>query len=254
MIMVASLATTFYAYWLAPKKGLSQVVVLDMSIVGTLAGVIGARLFHVFVEYPAYYWADPIRVFYFWQGGFVGYGAFIGVTAGVLGYLKFRKLSVIDYADLLALGAPLIVLFIRIGCIGAGCCYGTPTDFPLYFTFTNPASDAGRDFPGVHLHATQLYDLLNAAFIFLTVNYIDAKGLRRFKGQLTLLFFMMYAFFRFLIEFLRGDTDRGVYFNGLISTSQITGLVIIAVCIPLYIYLYKKYPLKRSLSSSDQNP
>lgn len=238
MVMVASLATTFYAYFRAPGKGLSQIVILDISIVSTLGGIIGARLFHIFAEAPAYYWEHPSYVFHFWQGGFVGYGAFIGIAVGAIATLKIKKLPILPYADLLALGCPLIIFLVRVGCIGAGCCYGKPTDFFLHLVFHNPASDAGSDFPGQALHATQIYDMLNATIVFIVIHLVDRR--KKFEGQVTLLFLMLYAFFRFWIEFLRGDEDRGVYFGGAVSTSQVTGVVIIAVCLGLYYKLKKK--------------
>ena len=241
MVMVASLAAAFYIYYQAPKKGLSQIVVLDLAMVGTIVGIIGARLFHVFVEAPGYYWEHPTYVFHFWRGGFVGYGVFIGILLGVIGYLKIRKLPILKYCDLIALGCPLIVFFVRIGCLGAGCCYGTPTDFFIHLTFTNPSSDGGRDFPGVALHATQIYDMINAIITFGVVHWVDKR--KKFQGQVMITFFMTYAFFRFWIEFLRGDEDRGVYFGGVVSTSQITGAVFILFGFILYRYWKKKYPV-----------
>jgi phosphatidylglycerol:prolipoprotein diacylglycerol transferase len=238
MIMLASLACTFYVYWLAGRRGYSQIAILDIAIFGTIFGFIGARLFHILVEAPSYYAQDLWRVFYVWQGGFVGYGVFIGVTLSALAYLKIRKLPILDYVDLIALGCPLIIFIVRIGCIGAGCCYGKPTDFFFHLTFTDPASDAARQFAGQHLHATQIYDMLNAAFTFTLIHLVDRR--KQFKGQVALVFFMSYAFFRFWIEFLRGDADRGLYFNNSISTSQITGIVIIALCSILYLVLSKK--------------
>lgn len=238
MVMVASLTTTFYCYWQAKKKGMSQVAILDISLLGTLCGVMGARLFHIFFEAPWYYWEHPSYVFHFWQGGFVGYGVFIGITVSTLCYLKLKKLPVLDYADLIALGCPLIILLVRVGCLGAGCCYGKPTDFFLHLTFNNPASDAGHDFRGVALHATQIYDMLNAMFTFVVIHIVDRY--RKFRGQVMIVFFLSYAFFRFCIEYLRGDEDRGVYLDGWLSTSQITGIVIWVVGGLLYWQLSKK--------------
>ncbi len=242
MIMVASLAATFYSYWRAPAKGMSQIAVLDISLFGTLAGVIGARVLHIIAEYPAYYIADPIRVFYFWQGGFVGYGAFFGILISTVVYLRVKKLPILPYVDLMALGCPLIIFMVRVGCVGAGCCYGKPTDFPIHLIFNNPASDAGRDFPGIALHATQIYDMINAMINFGVLYVVDKR--KKFHGQIVLLFFMMYALGRFLIEFLRGDSDRGIFFGGLVSTSQIIGILIFLVAIPVYFLLKKKYPVK----------
>lgn len=94
MLMVASLAATFYAYYRASKKGLSQVVVLDLGIIGTIAGVVGSRLFHVFVEEPHYYWEHPTHIYQIWRGGFVSYGAIILIGVSWYIYLKKRKLPV----------------------------------------------------------------------------------------------------------------------------------------------------------------
>lgn len=227
MIMVGSLAATFYIYWQAGQKKMSQIAMLDIGMIGTVTGVVGARIFHILAEAPAYYWEKPVRVFYFWQGGFVGYGAFLGILIGGLAYLRMRKLPVLQYADLIALGAPLIVFFVRIGCVGAGCCYGKPTDFFFHLVFDNLASEASQQFRGVPLHATQIYDMLNAVVTFVLVHWLYKR--KKFDGQILLAFFMSYAFFRFLIEFLRGDLDRGVYFNGLLSTSQFTSAVFLVL-------------------------
>lgn len=265
MVMLGILAATFFLYHKAPKLGLSQVAALDFGMVGGIFGILGARLFHVFVEdfdvgyrnslitawfdgNPAivktfwYYWHDPMRVLEFWRGGFVSYGAYIGGTIAVLTYLKLRKLSLLDYADFVALSIPLLVIFIRIGCLGAGCCYGKPTDFFIHLTFTNPSSDAGSRFPGVHLHATQLYDLLNGVFLFIYLNWLYPR--RRFRGQVFLSFFILYSFFRGVIEFLRGDADRGLYLGGALSTAQITGLSFIVVGGILFFVLRRLTPIQ----------
>ncbi len=237
MLMVASLAATFYAYFRAPGKGLSQVAVLDLGIIGTLAGIIGGRLFHVFVEEPRFYWEHPSYVYQIWRGGFVSYGAVIGITIAFYSYLKIKKLDIWNYGDLAALIIPILNFCVRIGCLGAGCCYGKPTDFFIHLTFTNRSSDAGYKFYGIPLHATQVYDMLvNGVLLFLILNWIDAH--RKFKGQVIASFFIIYGFFRGMIEFLRGDLDRGVY-GGIISTAQITGIVSISFGIFLYYHCKK---------------
>jgi len=238
-VMVGVLVTTFYLYFRAPKLGFSQVVVLDVGIVGAIFGILGARIFHVFFEYFWFYKEDPMRFFEFWRGGFVSFGAYIGGTAAVLIYLKYRKLNVLKYADFVATAIPFLILFIRIGCLGAGCCYGKPTDFFIHLVFDHhPASDAGSKFPGIALHATQVYDMINAVIIFLTLQWRYTR--KKFDGEIALLLFIMYSFIRGLIEFMRGDLDRGVYFDGLVSTGQFTGLVFISICVALYVYLLRK--------------
>jgi len=238
MLMLASLSAVFYAYYKAPKKNLSQNIVLDLGIVGTVAGVVGARLFHVLWMSPKKYWDDPVQIFHFWQGGFVSFGAIILIGLSFFIYLKIRKVDLWKYMDLMAFGFPLVVFFVRLGCLGAGCCYGKPTDFFLHLTFHDPAGDAGRRFPGVPLHASQVYGMLNGLLLFAILNWIDRR--KNFDGQIISSFLILYGVTRGLQEFLRGDVIRGLYFGGTVSTGQILSLVSIIFGIFLYRFLSRR--------------
>ncbi len=235
MLMLASLAATFYAYYRAPSKNLSQTVVLDLGIIGTIAAIVGGRLFHVFVEEPRFYWAHPERIYQIWNGGFVSYGAIILMGICWFIYLKKRKLNVLKYLDLTALIYPIVIFFVRVGCLGAGCCYGKPTDFFIHLTFKS--GDAGFKYFGIPLHATQAYAIGNAIFLFIVLNLIDRK--KKFDGQIVSTFLILYGLLRGLFEeVLRGDVDRGLYLNGLISTGQVMSLL--AFLFGLWMYQYCK--------------
>src|SRR3989338_8299226 len=92
MLMMASLVATGFAYLMAPRNKLSQIIILDLGILGTIAAIIGGRLFHVFVEEFGYYLQHPSHIYQIWRGGFVSYGAFIGLGVAWALYLKtFRK-------------------------------------------------------------------------------------------------------------------------------------------------------------------
>ena len=43
-----------------------------------------------------------------------------------------------------------------------------------------------------------------------------------------------------IIEFFRGDTDRGMWFGGYVSTGQITGGIVFLVALAVFIYLRKR--------------
>ncbi|MBU4484058.1 prolipoprotein diacylglyceryl transferase [bacterium] len=219
MVMIATLVGTYIATKMAEKKGLEPVIILDLGIFGIIAGVLGSRIFHILVEAPAYYWEDPIRVFYFWQGGFVSLGAYIGAGLSWLVYLKVRKKSVLDYINNTVFAVPVVIFFVRLGCLLNGCCYGKPTDFFVHLIFTNPASTAAHYYPGIPLHATQFYNMLNAIVLWAIMWVIHKKV--KMKGKFLVTFFLYYGFSRFMIEFLRGDTDRGMWFGGNISSGQI---------------------------------
>lgn len=245
MVMVAALSATFYAYHLAKKeKGIDPVVMLDFGIIGIIASVIGSRILHILVENPSYYIEDPMRVFYFWQGGFVSLGAYLFTMIGWLVYLKWRKLATWRYLDVVTLSVPIIIFFVRIGCFSAGCCYGKPTDFFLHITFHNPAGAAGSLYPGVPLHPTQLYNMANALVMFFVLRFIYKR--RHFYGQVFASFFLYYGVTRFFIEFLRGDTDRGLWFNDALSSGQIAMIIGFLFGLLLYAVLWKRQRIARS--------
>lgn len=236
MMMFGGLVSTFYCYYRAPKYGFSQVAVLDIGMVGIGFGVIGGRLFHVFFERWDFYVVDLSRILEIWRGGFVSYGAFIGGSLAVLGYLRFRKLPILKYADFIALGLPLTIFFVRVGCLGAGCCYGKPTDFFIHLIFDHLYTPEGQmDYSGMPIHATQVYAMVYALGLF-ALNHFTYKR-KKFDGQVALIFFMVYAIVRFLLEMLRGDSDRGLYLNGSLSTAQIVGIGVFMVCAFLYLML-----------------
>ncbi len=239
MLMMASLVATLYAYYMAPKHKLSQLYILDMGILGTLAALIGGRLFHVFVEEFPYYMEHPSHIYQIWRGGFVSYGAFIGLGIAWYFYLRYRKANIWQYLDHSAVySCPFIVFFVRVGCLLAGCCFGTPTDSFLHIIFYT--GDAAVKHRGIPLHPTQIYEMIYALVIYFILLFWQKR--KTYQGQLICMFLMMYAFCRFLLEFLRGDPERGVYFNA-ISTAQVTGIIAFVFAFILSRYLKKHYPV-----------
>src|SRR5579885_296423 len=62
----------------AKRKGISKQDFDNGIFWVIVAGLIGARLFHVIDHWSDEYAADPIRVFYVWEGGLAIWGAIIG--------------------------------------------------------------------------------------------------------------------------------------------------------------------------------
>lgn len=247
LVMVATFAAAYAAVKFAEQDKLSVVYVLDLAIIAVVASMLGARIFHVLVEAPDYYgiWPwDPslfVRVFYFWQGGFVSLGAILATVGGWILYLRWRKVSQFAYFDNMARVFPVIDFFVRLGCLLTGCCYGRPTDFPIHLVFTDPRSTAYYYFPNIPLHASQIYFMANAVLMFFILQWVHKH--RKFWGQIVSSFLMLYGISRFLIEFLRGDADRGVYWNDSISTGQIVMAGFFAAGLALYQFCQKRYPL-----------
>lgn len=239
-IMVATLACTFYLFLNAKRAGLQPEAMLDMGILGMITGVLGARIFHIIVEAPAYYWAKPMRVFEFWRGGFVSWGAFIALAITLPLYFKIRKLPILTYMDFFATGAPLIKFFVRLACLLTGCCYGKPTNLPWAIIFTDPASTAYYYYPNLPLHPTQIYSMIHATLLFFFIRWFYTHH-KQSPGETICALVMGWALPRAFIEFFRGDADRGIYFGGTISTGQITGLSVALAAFILYLYLHARY-------------
>ena len=152
-------------------------------------------------------------------GGLVFYGALLtGLPVGTL--LVWRhKLPFYAFTDAVATALPIGHGISRLGCLAAGCCYGTPTDLPWGVTYSHPLTDAPH---GVALHPTQLYAALYLFAIGGACTWLYPR--KSFDGQVMLLYLVAYAVARSLNEMVRGDFERGWFLEGwlgqTLSTSQ----------------------------------
>ena len=136
--------------------------------------------------------------------------------------LKQRRLSFDSLGRDLVPALPLFHAFGRVGCFLAGCCYGIPAPAGwLGVTFPASAVEAPS---GVPLLPVQLYEAAGCVLLFLLLDHLTDRGWP--GGRLLALYLALYAVFRFLLEFLRGDAVRGSL--GPLSTSQVISLAVLA--------------------------
>lgn len=271
-------ATAAGAVW-AKRVGQDPDVVVDLGLAMLLAGVVGGRLLHViadgyFWDY-VHLCTDPAKVDWritqaecasdryagvwdaakgvchptepdcfawakFWAGGLTYYGGFIGASAGAWWLLKRDRFPFWKAADMAGIVVPIGLGFGRMGCLLAGCCFGTATDakWALSFPPRSPASEsqfkAGQlesafD-PSLPVHPTQIYESA-ASFAIAAVLLLWLHGRKRYDGQVFLAFVALYAVVRFVLEFWRSD-DRGGLLG--LSTSQLIGVLLVAGVIALH--------------------
>jgi phosphatidylglycerol---prolipoprotein diacylglyceryl transferase len=192
------------------------------------AAVIGGKVF-LFFEEPSLYLAEPKRLIT--GRGFVFYGSFLFTIPTMLWFFRRHRLDPYKMLDVMAVTTCLVHFFGRLGCFMAGCCHGTPTDSFFGVVFSDPYCYA--DPKNVPLHPTQLYE---AGFIFgvmLLLLYLRDK--RTFYGQMFLIYLLLYAAGRFILEFFRGDEERGYLFGDYLSHSQFIALVILLVVSLIYV-------------------
>ncbi len=206
---------------------------------------------------------DCLRVVKIWYGGLAYYGGFLLSFAAGLWYIWRQKMNVWKVTDLVGFGIPLGLIFGRLGCWFAGCCYGRPGGGVLGVHFPK-GSPAWKDhvdtaaslrhlyhdwFPhssfiknlaesdtitraaevSYAVHPTQLYSAITNAMIFLFCYWMFKKR-RTYDGKVWWWFMLLYGVSRSVIEYWRDDA-RGVWFGNTLSTSQLISLPLIALAL-----------------------
>jgi len=78
----------------------------------------------------------------------------------------------------------------------------------------------------------QLYESVVCLALFAALVRLGRR--KRFDGEVILAYTALYAMARFVLEFFRGDTDRGFVFGGSLSTSQFIALMLGPAAIALW--------------------
>jgi phosphatidylglycerol:prolipoprotein diacylglycerol transferase len=221
----------------AAKAGLNPDSIWNLGLIIIFSALVGAKLLLFLSDY-SYYAENPREIFSLstLRSSGVYYGGLLLALAASAWYLQKAKLPAWKVADITAPGIALGQSIGRIGCLSAGCCYGKPTNLPWGITFTNQYAYENVGVPlNVPLHPTQIYESVGTFLLFVFLMWRLKR--KHFTGQIILLYLMLYAGLRFVIEFFRGDEDRGFVFHGLLSTSQFIGILTILGAAVVFGYL-----------------
>jgi phosphatidylglycerol---prolipoprotein diacylglyceryl transferase len=236
ILAAAYLAALWWLLRGARREKLNTEIVASLGLWSIVGAILGAKLLLIlrslsfYLEEPSQLWSLTTL-----QSAGDFYGGFAGALIAVA--IFFARRPQIPRWKVADLAAPAIALgqgIGRIGCFMAGDDYGRPTNLPWAVSFTDPdAAQVGGAPLNVLLHPVQLYE---SAFCFLLFFFLARKSKnKKFEGQLILAYSLLYAAGRFMIEFVRGDADRGFVLNGALSTSQLCAILVACVCVPLYI-------------------
>ncbi|MDI6450584.1 prolipoprotein diacylglyceryl transferase [Anaerobaca lacustris] len=159
MMVVGFLAAVTLIRYLSRSFTKDPQHITNAALYSLIAGVVGARVFFV-VHYFDSFRDDLLGVFAIWKGGLELLGGVLMAVAVILLYIRYHKLPLRHYLDVLAVGLMLALVFGRIGCFLNGCCYGKPTDLPWGVRFpygsfachSQVQSDPERGRTEPHLH------------------------------------------------------------------------------------------------------
>ena len=230
MMFLAFVSCNFFIRRTLKEKKINPKIGDDIIFWAAIGGIIGAKLYYYiefgFSELPegASIW-DIVQNF---GSGLVFYGGLIGGFFSVTLYIYVKKLSWLEYADIVA---PLLALghsIGRLGCFLVHDCDGVESKynfFPLAVKFPDMH---------VHLYPTQIYEMLAYLSIFLYLYSYRHKV--NFKGELFFEYLFLVGISRFLIEFIRsheylnssGEWVESFNMLGLYGAQHISLIMIIA--------------------------
>lgn len=239
MIGLGVMAALLLGDYRAKKLGLQGDYIYGMTFSAVILGFAAARILFIITEWEGFL-ANPMQ--YLAGAGFVVYGGIIGGAVTIYAYCKIKKISVLEYLDLMIPSVALAQAFGRVGCFLAGCCYGKETDSVLGVVFTN--SDFAPN--GVKLLPTQLFMAGGDLILMAVLLWYAAK--KPVKGKTSMLYLMLYSVGRFVIEFFRND-DRGTV--GVLSTSQFIAIFTLLVGIFGFTFVMPKLNQRGNKKSAE---
>jgi phosphatidylglycerol---prolipoprotein diacylglyceryl transferase len=219
------------------QRGLDANRVLDLGIYIIIAALVGAKLLLLVVD------RDQFRsfsdLFSLVRTGGVFYGGLILAVVVAFWYISKHRLPFWTTCDVFAPGIALGHVTGRLGCLAAGCCYGTPTSLPWGITFTNPLAQSNVGTPlNIPLHPTQIYEA-GAELLILGLLLATERRGKPFAGRTFWLYMLLYAISRYVIEFYRGD-PRGMVFG--MSTSQFISMILAPLSVAMLVWLARSTP------------
>jgi phosphatidylglycerol:prolipoprotein diacylglycerol transferase len=236
LLALAFLVALWWVVRAARRDGLRPDLLMSLGVWAIVGGILGAKLLLVLRTLPEYL-AQPSELlslaFVETAGDF--YGGFLGALAACAIYFWLHpELPAWRAADLCAPAIALGQAIGRVGCFMAGDDYGSPTTLPWSVTYTDPyARRVGGAPLDVPVHPVQIYESLVCLALFLFLWWLSRR--KQFDGEIILTYALLYAIARFLLEYFRGDTDRGFVFGGAFSTSQLIALPLFAASITLLV-------------------
>jgi formylglycine-generating enzyme required for sulfatase activity/prolipoprotein diacylglyceryltransferase len=149
----------------------------------------------------------------FAHAGIVFYGGLAVGALSLCGWARLFGLSPLRTLDWMLPGLPVAHAIGRIGCLLGGCCYGEHTELPWALSYGAL---------GLR-HPWPVYEAL--ALLVLAGAFWSPRRFASYPGSRALAYVSAYACVRFALEPWRGDSIRGVWLQGWLSSAQVVSLL-----------------------------
>src|SRR5215469_928273 len=198
MVAVALISAAYILQADFNRRGFQADAFLMITIAG-LAGIAGAKLYHL-LEEPAVFFANPMALL-FSRYGFAWFGGFIGGCGAML-ILGWRAgLPLLEFLDACSPAAAFGYGIGRIGCFLSGDGdYGKPTSLPWGMSFPNGVVPTTE-----RVHPAPLYELVIWCAIGAFLWHMGTKAVRgpKAKGEIFCNYLILTGIARVLVEIIR---------------------------------------------------
>jgi prolipoprotein diacylglyceryl transferase len=202
LLAIAVLVATYVAERRWRNRGYPRDGIYDIAFWVVVAGVVGARLYHVFSDYELFT-HDWWRAFEIWRGGLSIWGAVIGGAVAVIVVCRKRHLDTLAVMDCMAPGIVLAQSIGRWGNYFNQELFGKPSTLPWALEISpshRPAAYA--QYPT--FQPIFLYESLACLVIFGVLLLVEHRAKLKL-GQTFALYVVLYTFCRFFFENMRSD-------------------------------------------------
>ena len=134
--------------WFGNHSIIERSEVDDLITYMILGIVIGGRLGYCLFYAPGYYFENPIRTIYVWEGGMSFHGGFLGVIMSGALFGVRKRINLLSLGDLIAFASPPGLFFGRIANFINGELWGKPTT--SVFGITTQPVEKRDSFEGLH--------------------------------------------------------------------------------------------------------
>jgi len=249
IIISGAILAAFLASREAKRRNVDPDMIWDMLPWILIAGIIGARIWHVLtpgesilVDGRNPYFIKPLQIFNIRQGGLGIPGGVIGGVIALYIYARKKKVSFVTWLDIIAPGLALGQAIGRWGNFFNQEIYGLPTKLP-WAIYIDPAHRMAGYEQFETYHPTFFYEflwnLMNMALLLLLPRKLGAKMK---PGDNFLVYLIVYPIGRFLLEFIRLEYSPIAGIN--INQTVMAVIAILSAGVLVFRHLQKSQPAK----------
>jgi phosphatidylglycerol---prolipoprotein diacylglyceryl transferase len=185
----------------------------EMVLVGVVGGLVGAKLYYVIQHGAEFTFSGIVS-----GSGLVWYGGLIGGVILMLVWAEWRGFRNLHLADIAGICIPLGYAIGRIGCqVSGDGDYGTTSSLPWAMPYPDGTVPTTAD-----VHPTPIYETFAMGIVALGLWHLRDRVR---PGVIFALYLILAGLERFLVEFIRRNTDSfaGLTAAQLWSVAMVVG-------------------------------